>query len=313
MLTVGVDVGGTKIAVGVVDESGRILARDRADTPGRDAGAVLQTIGDLVERVAAQSPGVRAVGIGVAGFVDANRSTVLMAPNLGWVAQPVRDPISARVGLPVVVENDANAAAWGEARFGAGTGVADMIAVTIGTGIGGGLVLGGQLYRGAYGAAAEIGHITVVPGGLMCGCGRRGCWEQYGSGNALVRTARELANERRDEAAVMLEMGDGTPEGINGKHVTLAAEQADPVAVAAFEKVGRWIGLGLADLAATLDPQVFVIGGGVSEAGALLHRPIVRSFEANVVAPDQRPLAQVKLAQLGNDAGIVGAADLARI
>ena len=143
MLTVGVDVGGTKIAVGVVDESGRILARDRADTPGRDAAAVLQTIGDLVERVVAQTPGVAAVGIGVAGFVDSNRSTVLMAPNLGWVAQPVRDPISARVGLPVVVENDANAAAWGEARFGAGAGVADMIAVTIGTGIGGGLVLGG--------------------------------------------------------------------------------------------------------------------------------------------------------------------------
>jgi glucokinase len=160
--------------------------------------------------------------------------------------------------------------------------------------------------------AAEFGHLVRVPDGRLCGCGKRGCWEQYSSGNALVREARELAAERRTEADVLLEMGDGTPEGVTGVHVTAAAAEGDPVALEAFRRIGTWLGSGLADIAALLDPAVFVIGGGVSEAGDLIADPAREAYEASLVGRAHRPLASIVVAQLGNDAGTVGAADLAR-
>ena len=210
------------------------------------------------------------------------------------------------------MENDANAAAWGEFRFGAGRDAHDLVAVTVGTGIGGGIVLSDRLVRGAFGMAAEFGHLVRVPDGRLCGCGKRGCWEQYASGNALLRKARELAAERRNEAHTLLDLGDGTPEGVTGKHITVAARDGDPVALEAFSRIGRWLGTGLADVAALLDPAMFVIGGGVSEAGELLLAPTRVAFVSALVAAGHRPHAQVVAAELGNDAGLVGAADLAR-
>jgi glucokinase len=212
-----------------------------------------------------------------------------------------------------VVENDANAAAWGENRFGAGRDETDLVCVTVGTGIGGGIVIDDRLYRGRFGIGGEIGHMQVVADGRLCGCGQRGCWEQYASGNALVREARERAAEARGEATILLRMGDGTPEMITGRHVTEAARLGDEVALAAFATVGRWLGQGLADLVAVLDPGRFIIGGGVSEAGDLVLEPARTSFEALLTGRDVRPIAQVVLAELGNDAGLVGAADLARL
>ena len=159
---------------------------------------------------------------------------------------------------------------------------------------------------------AEIGHIQMVEGGRQCGCGQRGCWEQYASGGALVRDARERAAESRADAEILLGLGDGTPEGIAGEHVTEAAQQGDPVAKAAFDALGHWLGQGLADLAAVLDPECFVLGGGVSEAGDLVLEPTKAAFEQLLTGRGRRPTAQVVLAQLGNDAGLVGAADLAR-
>jgi glucokinase len=213
----------------------------------------------------------------------------------------------------VVVENDANAAAWGENRFGAGRDETDLVCVTVGTGIGGGIVVEDRLYRGRFGIGGEIGHMQVVADGRLCGCGQRGCWEQYASGNALVRDARERAAESRTEASVLLHMGDGTPEMITGRHVTEAARLGDEVALAAFATVGRWLGQGMADLVAVLDPGRFIIGGGVSEAGDLVLRPAREAFEALLTGREVRPVAQVVLAELGNDAGLVGAADLARL
>lgn len=316
-VAIGVDVGGTKIAAGLVDEAGAVLARTRRETPPQDAAESLRAIGETILELAdtAREQGlgdVTGVGVGAAGFVDRGRRTVRFAANLGWRDTAVADLLEAQVGMPVVVENDANAASWGEFVFGASREHGDMVCVTVGTGIGGGIVSEGRLVRGAYGIAAEVGHIEMVADGRLCGCGRRGCWEQYGSGNALVREARELAAERRAEATVLLRLGDGTPEGIQGVHVTAAAQQDDPVAVESFARIGSWLGKGLAELAAVLDPQVFVIGGGVVEAGELLLAPARDSFRANLVAPDHRPVAQVVPALLGNDAGIVGAADLAR-
>jgi glucokinase len=311
MLTVGVDVGGTKVAAGVVAEDGTVLARTRRPTPSTSPEDVERAIASIVEELRA-SHEVAAVGIGAAGFIDAERSTVLFAPNLAWRDEPLRDDVSRLVGLPVVVENDANAAAWGEYRFGAGKGVEHMVCVTVGTGIGGGIVLNGSLYRGRFGIGAEFGHMQVVPDGRRCGCGQRGCWEQYCSGRALLHEAREIADVQKELGKRLLELGGGRPEGIEAVEVTKAAQEGDPAALACFAEMGEWLGTGLAALAATLDPQVFVVGGGVADAGALLLDPARAAFEARLTGTAHRPHAEIRLAALGNDAGMVGAADLAR-
>jgi glucokinase len=311
VLTIGVDVGGTKVAAGVVDEQGQILGRTRHGTPSASPADVEDVIAVCVEELRRDHE-VEAVGVGAAGFIDADRSRVLVAPNLSWRDEPLRDAVSARTGLPVVVENDANAAAWAEYRFGAGRGEEHLVLVTVGTGIGGGIVLNGALYRGRFGVGAEFGHLQVVPGGRRCGCGQVGCWEQYCSGRALLHEAREIADVRRGYGARLLELGDGRPEGIEAREVTAAAREGDPAALDCFAEVGGWLGQGLADLAAVLDPGVFVIGGGVADAGELLLGPARRVFAERLTATASRPHADLRLAELGNDAGLVGAADLAR-
>jgi glucokinase len=310
-LAIGVDIGGTKVAAGVVDPDGRILARLRRDTPAQDPAKTEDVIADCIGELAADHE-VEAAGLGAAGFVDAARSTVLFAPNLAWRNEPLRAAVEQRTGLPVVVENDANAAAWAETRFGAGHGQRFTVTLTVGTGLGGGVVLGGQLVRGAFGAAAEVGHMILVPDGRRCGCGLLGCWEQYASGRALVAEARQRAAGSSEAARLLLELANGRPEAITGPMVTMGAVAGDPVALACFEAVGGWLGHGMADLAAILDPQVFIIGGGVSEAGELLVGPARETFQAMLTARDHRPTATVRVAQLGQDAGLIGAADLAR-
>lgn len=311
-LTVGVDVGGTKVAAGVVDEDGRVVAQLRRATAAQVEGAAERTIAELVLELAATHP-VEAVGVGAAGLVDETRSVVRFAPNLGWREQPLRELLESATNLPVVVENDANAAAWAEYRFGAARGRDDVVMVTVGTGIGGALILGGSLYRGGFGLAGEVGHLVLDPDGPACGCGRRGCWEQFASGNALLRDARARAADDREGARLMLSLGDGTPEGVAGAHVTTAARQGDPVALAVFAQAGYWLGRGMAELAAVLDPRCYVVGGGVSEAGDLLLVPARAAFGQHLMGADVRPGADILIAELGNLAGIVGAAELARV
>ena len=220
----------------------------------------------ITETISQVDDAIIGIGVGVAGPVDAGSTTVLYAPNLQWADVPVAALLENSTGLPVRVENDGNAAAWGEARFGGGEGFRDVVAATIGTGIGGRVVLGGELFRGSHGAAGEVGHMGAVANGRLCGCGRKGCWEQYASGNALVRDARAMATERLFDAQVLLSLGDGTPEGVQGEQVTHAAQSGDPVAIEVLDRLGEWLGRGLASLSALLDPQIFVIGGGASEA-----------------------------------------------
>jgi glucokinase len=313
---IGIDIGGTKVAAGLVDTDGRVLQRARRETPHRSKSpqvvedTIAEVIGELRDHNAYRQ--VMAVGIGAAGFVDATQSSVLFAPHLSWRHEPLRDAMRRRVGLPVVVENDANAALWAETRFGAAEGEEAVVCVNLGTGIGGGVLLDGALYRGRFGVAGEFGHMQVVPGGHRCECGNRGCWEQYASGNALVREARELAVSGSPVAHGLLELVDGDPTRINGPLVTQAAKNGDPAAVELFEDVGRWLGVGLANLAAAFDPGLFVIGGGVSEAGELLLAPAREGFRRQLTGRGFRPEARVVRAQLGNDAGLIGAADLAR-
>ena len=311
--SIGIDVGGTKILAGLVDDAGNVLATARRPTPAHDPEAVLAVVAEVVRELMAESSvPVVGVGLGIAGQVENTRSTVLWAPNLKWSRVEVRAILEADLGVTVIAENDANAAAWGEFVFGAGADVDDLTVVTVGTGIGGGVIVGGTLLRGATGGAAEIGHITVVPGGRQCGCGRLGCWEQYGSGTALVRQARELAAERPAESSLLRSLGDGTPDGIEGLHVTQAAIAGDPVAVEAFRICGEWLGTGLADLTAVLDPAAFVISGGVSEAGDLLLDPARTRLAEQMPGGDLRPMPQIRVASLGNDAGLIGSADIAR-
>jgi glucokinase len=311
-VTIGVDVGGTKVAAGVVDANGVILATTRRDTPADDPTRTADVIADAVRELAAQHD-VVAVGLGAAGFVDASRSKVMFAPNLAWREEPLREAIEQRVGLPAVVENDANAAAWAEARFGAGRGEDYVVVLTVGTGIGGGIVVEGRLLRGQFGVAAEIGHINIVPDGRRCGCGLQGCWEQYASGRALVQEAADVASASPAMAKDLLELAGGRPGAITGPMITEAALAGDVAALQCFDEIGRWLGRGMAQLAAILDPGVYVIGGGVSTAGEILRERAVRSYRKHLTARGHRPIAEVRIAELGPEAGIVGAANLARM
>jgi glucokinase len=310
-LAIGVDIGGTKVAAGVVDESGGVLALVRRPTPSDDVKETEEAIADVVTELAGRYD-VVAVGIGAAGWIAADRATVLFAPHLAWRDEPLRDALTDRIGLPVTVENDANAAAWAEYRYGAARGERVVVCVTLGTGIGGGLVVSGVLYRGAHGVSCEWGHMTVVPDGRRCACGNRGCWEMYASGSALARDARELAEVSPVGAHRLLQLVDGEPAALTGMDVTIAAREGDPAAVEIYTTMGRWLGRGIANLAAIIDPSVVVIGGGVSEAGDLLLGPAREAFGSSLTGRGFRPVAPIRPAALGPGAGLVGAADLAR-
>jgi glucokinase len=310
-LAIGIDIGGTKVAAGVVNEAGKVLAEARRRTPSQDPAHIVDVVVEIVGQLRSEHK-VSAVGIGAAGFVDSERATVLFAANLAWRNTPIRADISQRLDIPVIMENDANAAAWGEFQFGAGGHEPDCIVLTIGTGIGAGIIIDGALHRGRFGIAGEPGHMRVVPGGRLCGCGNRGCLEQYCSGKALVRAAREVAQERPADAGRLLDLAHGDISNIDGPVVTKAAQEGDPAAVDCFDEIGRWLGQGLADMAALLDPGRFVIGGGVAEAGDLLLDAGRESYAAVLTGRGYRPLADVVPAQLGAQAGLIGAADLAR-
>ena len=310
-LTIGIDIGGTKVLAGVVESSGRILARERRVTPGRDPRAVEDTIVDLIDSFTAKHD-VAAVGIGAAGFVDASRARVMFAPHLNWRDEPLRDEVAGRVHLPVVVDNDANAAAHAESRFGAGKGHRLVLCVTLGTGIGGALVIDQRVFRGSNGMAGEFGHIQVVPDGHRCPCGNRGCWEQYASGNALVRDARELIEANSPVAHRLRQIVHGDASRLTGPQVTRAAVDGDPLAKELLEEIGSWLGVGLAGMAAAFDPDCIVVGGGVSAAGDLLLAPTRSAFSRHLVGRGHRREPPILEAALGSDANFIGAADMAR-
>nr|WP_202388169.1 ROK family glucokinase [Nocardioides flavescens] len=310
-MSCGIDVGGTKILGGVVDEDGSIVEELRVESPATSAEAIEEAIEGLVVQLASRHP-ITCVGVGAAGYIDKQRAVVMFAPNIAWRDVDLKGDLEQRTGLPVVVENDANAAAWGEFRYGAGHDVDDLLLVTVGTGVGGGVVLDGSLYRGAFGVGAEIGHMRVVPDGILCGCGNRGCYEQYASGSALVREARGAVRAGSLLARELLDRAGGDPDRITGPLITEAARAGDPFAVEQLASLGRWLGEGIASLTAVLDPAVVVIGGGVSEAGDLLLGPARAAFGSQLTGRGHRPVLEIRKARLGNRAGLIGAADLAR-
>jgi glucokinase len=305
---VGLDIGGTKISAGVVDGTGRILARSRRPTAAGDPAAIERDVVALVTGFASDFP-IDAVGVAAAGFVDADMSTVRIAPNLAWRDYPLGARLSEALGRPVLVENDANAAGWAEHRFGAAVGAAEMLMVTIGTGIGGAVVSGSRLLRGANGFAAEIGHLRFVPGGLPCGCGRLGCWEQYASGSALSRRARRAAATMPERARELVARAGGDAALIRGEVVTACAREGDPLAVELVQQFAEDLGLGIASLVAVLDPSVVVLGGGMATDGDYLLPLVEKTVAAELAGPVAPSL---RVAAFRDEGGLVGAADLAR-
>ena len=310
--TIGLDIGGTKIAAGLVSLDGQIIAEARRDTPAHDPDRIAHEAAALVAELSgATDHEVVGVGVACAGFVNRTGSHVLFAPNLAWRDEPLKQRLEAIVNYPVTIENDANAAAWGEFRFGAAREADDMVLITIGTGVGGGIVSDSKLLRGAYGVGGELGHMRVVPGGLRCGCGNRGCWEMYGSGNALLREARELVESGTPHASALSDACGGDPAKLRGHDVTEVAQAGDAAAVELLADLGTWIGEGAASVAAILDPELIVIGGGVAAAGDLLLEPIRAAYARQLTGRGHRPVAGIVPASLGNDAGLIGAAALA--
>lgn len=309
---VGVDVGGTKVMAAEVAPDGTVLRVAHRATPGRRVEVALleDALTEAVREVAA---GRRLAGVGLAaaGFVDAAGERVMFAPHLPWRGQQVRARLAERWQVPVLLDNDANCAARAEAAYGAAVGARDALVVTLGTGIGGAVVLDGELHRGRNGMAGEFGHMQVVPDGRACECGGRGCWEQYSSGNALVRHARAALAEP-GAAGPLLDLAEGDPALVDGPMVTEAARAGDAVALAAFASVGDWLGTGLANLVAALDPEVVVVGGGVSAADELLLEPARRALTASLVGAEDRVVPPVLRAAHGPEAGAVGAASMVR-
>ncbi len=294
--TIGLDVGGTKILAGVVDEDDTVVELRTVETPGRQnlpgvvEDRIVQVVGEL-----RSGREVRAVGVGAAGFVGRD-GTVRFAPHVSWRDEPLQRRLTERLGLPVVVDNDANVTALAELEVGAARGARDAVVVTLGTGIGGAVVMDGDVRRGAVGLAGEFGHMQVVPDGRPCPCGQSGCWEQYCSGTALRRAARE----------------HGAPAGTEGPDVTTAAQAGTDWALRAFEEVGGWLGVGVAGLCSALDPEVVVVGGGLSDAGELLLEPARTALAEKLPGREHRPMPRLVRAECGPQAGMVGAALLAR-
>jgi glucokinase len=310
--TIGVDLGGTKCLGLVVDADGAVVAEHRVPTP-REPGKVLDALTAVVGRLRADVPDVVGIGVGVPGLVD-DDGVLRMAPNLvGVDCLPVRAGLLERLDPPVAaihVDNDATCATWGERELGAGRKQDDVVLVTLGTGIGGGIIMRGRLVRGAHGYAGEIGHMVVDPDGPPCPCGQRGCWERYASGSGLGRLAREAAHAGRARRMVALAGGDA--EDVRGEHVTAALAEGDPDAAAVMERFAWWLALGLANLANILDPRVFVLAGGLVEAGDVLLGPARRAFAGLVEGARHRGDLEIVPAALGEHAGAIGAALLAR-
>ncbi|MBP6043263.1 MAG: ROK family glucokinase [Rhodoluna sp.] len=311
MHAVGIDIGGTKIAAALVDESGQILREARVATPMGHGDEIVKAVVALVEELAA-GESVIGVGVAAAGFIDAQQAKVLYAPNLSWRNYPFKAKLEALLPYEVIIENDANAAGWAEFRYGAGRGTKNMTMLTIGTGVGGAVIADSKMLRGGFGIAGELGHIRVVPDGRLCGCGAHGCIEQYGSGTALLRAARELADSSEESGSRLRELREEAGE-LTGEQVYQAILEGDAGALRLLRELGAWLGQTIASLSAVLDPELVVIGGGVSSAGELLLEPIREAYFDNMPARGFRPELQLKIAEFVNDAGVVGAADLVRL
>ncbi len=307
MNAIGVDVGGTKIAAAVVSPGGEILAEARYPTPSSPRHLV-ENIAGTVSEVKDGHEEVGGACVAVPGLVLAQENKVICSPNLRAIEGiRLKEELEPKIGLPLTIENDNSAAAWGEFRFGAGSGSKHLVYVGLGTGIGGGVVAEGMLLRGTQGSGGELGHVTVQATGPRCACGNRGCLEALASGSAIGRRAREIAAEHPGSALGRL----ACRRKVLGEDVTELAREGDELALSVLEEAGRWLGVGLAGFVNVFNPEVVVVGGGAMEAGELILGAARREVMARA-RPPSRDLAKIKVAALGPNSGVLGAAALAR-
>lgn len=308
-LTVGFDIGGTNTRAAVVDDSGRIVASISTGTP-QTGDELIDVIVDMVRQLQREYV-VDAVGLAIAGFLDPDCEIVRFAPHLPWRNdQPVRAQLEEALGLPVRLEHDANAAAWGEYRFGAAKDADIWVFFAVGTGIGATLMLDGKIYRGSFGTAPEFGHLTVVPDGRVCSCGKQGCLERYASGTSLVDCALEVAAHGGfKKCGLYRKVVD---KRATGHDVMEAAREGDELGVKALASFAEWLGRGLSIVADVLDPGLVVLGGGVSADADLFIEDAKDSLRRNMVGSGYRPVPEILCAELGPQAGMIGVADLAR-
>ena len=303
---IGVDVGGTKVNALRLTPEGEVVARVTLPTP-EDAEAPVEVLVEAARAVLNED--VVVAGVGAAGLLEVSTGVMRFAPNIAWREAPILDRVRDALGVPTLVDNDCTAAGFGEWRLGAGRGHDDVVYVGVGTGIGGALVMGGRLQRGARGFAGEIGHIIVEPDGPACGCGNRGCWEVVASGHAIMRDGRGAL--RRHAHSAIAEMADGNPERVTGTLVTDAARSGDATARGILAEVGHRLGQGIAGLVNVLDPSIVIVGGGVAEAGELVLAPARAAYLACVEGRELRSDVSIVPAALGPDGAAVGAAVLA--
>ena len=314
MFYVGIDLGGMSIKAGLVDENGRILKKLTCPTGvERGAKAVVEDMArltlDVVEQGGAKLEDVKAIGIGLPGIQDPETGRVPFCTNLGWHDVPVIEWMHEIVDKPIYIQNDATVAGLAESVAGVSANVKNIVFLTLGTGVGGGIVLDGKVYSGSHGVGSELGHMITVAGGDLCTCGNRGCWERYSSASALIRMGREAAAQAPD--CLIMQKAGGCVEKISAKTVMDSAKEGDPVALKVFDQYIYNICTGLVGIINFIDPEMIVLGGGVSLAGEFLLNA-VREKLPTMVFYKTMPYARIELATLGNDAGIIGAAMLGR-
>jgi len=311
-LTIGIDIGGTKVLGGVVDSTGKIIDSARRATPASGGKELIATIIDLIKEFQAKHE-IAGIGISVAALILKDQGTIAGAPNIANLSQlNFVSEISKVFNLPVIAENDANAAMWAEFKFGNAHGLNPVIFFIIGTGMGGGLVIDGKLFRGANGIGAEFGHMIVQQNGVLCGCGTRGCIEQYASGSALMRYAKEGITANPDSGKGILALAGGSVAGLTGAILTKAALTGDELAIAAFKQQADWLGCACASFSLILNPAAIVIGGGVVDAGELFLAPVREAMDRYMPFAGTHTPPKIIAAKFGNDAGLIGAADLVR-
>ncbi len=310
MLSIGIDIGGTKIAGCLIDGDAKVLREERVPTPAQDTEALVDAVVAMINSLKVDDE-VSSVGVAAAGFIDAEGSMVRYSPNLSFRNEPLKAKIQERVSGEVFIENDANAAGWAEYRFGAGRGSKNMVMVTVGTGVGGAIVTNGKLMRGGFGIGGEIGHMNFIPNGKDCGCGQKGCLEQYGSGTALLNMGKDLVRSGKPEAKRLTDLC-GSADELTGAMVYQAILDGDEGALSILNQLGKNLGTAIASISALLDPEIVVIGGGVSVLGETLLAPIRDAYLEHLPARGFRPEIKLVTAELVNEAGAIGAADLAR-
>ena len=312
MHAVGIDIGGTKIAGALVDGAGKIVKELRVPSPIDDSSQMIEAISSVIEQLTANEK-VVGVGVAAAGFLSADREIMYLAPNIAaWRNEPLKSRIESKTTYPVLLENDANAAGWAEFRFGAGKDVQSMIMLTIGTGVGGAIISEGKLLKGGFGIGGELGHVLSIPEGRVCGCGLKGCLETYASGTALLLAARELALSDDSKGLRLKELAAAEGE-LSGEMVYQAIMEGDAGANELITELGTYLGKAIGTVfVPVLDPEIAVIGGGVSAVGEKLMSPIRDAYEKSVPAKGYRPELKVVKASFLNQAGLIGAADLAR-